>query len=84
MHQIRPKWIISIDRENVTRTLIAGGIGVGLLHAETAKEAQFCGEVELVCEAQKPVLVLFAHLAGRARDPLLSAASSIVRTAPIS
>jgi DNA-binding transcriptional LysR family regulator len=84
MHQIRPKRIISIDRENVTRTLIAGGIGVGLLHAKTAKDAQFCGEVELVCEAQKPVLVLFAHLAGRAQDPLLSAASSIIRTAPIS
>lgn len=77
-HQIRPKRIINIDRETVTRTLIAGGIGVGLLHAETAKDAQARGEVELVCEAQKSVRVLFAHLAGRAQDPLLSAVSSIV------
>ncbi|MCG8361617.1 MAG: LysR family transcriptional regulator [Kiloniellales bacterium] len=81
-HGIRPKRIISIDREDVTRTLIAGGIGVGLLHAETAKEAQASGEVELICEAQKSVRVLFAHLAGRAQDPLLSAVSAILRTGP--
>jgi DNA-binding transcriptional LysR family regulator len=78
IHQIRPKRIINIDRESVTRTLIAGGIGVGLLHADTAKDAQLSGEVELVCEAQKLVRVLFAHLAGRAQDPLLSAVRSVL------
>lgn len=83
-HQIRPKRIISIDRENVTRTLIAGGIGVGLLHADTAMDAQSRGEVEFVCEAPDPVRVLFAHLASRGQDTLLSTVSSIVRTAPIS
>jgi DNA-binding transcriptional LysR family regulator len=78
LHQIRPKRIINIDRENVTRTLIAGGVGIGLLHAETAQEARASGEVEIVCEAQKAVRVLFAHLAARAHDPLLCAVSSIV------
>jgi hypothetical protein len=43
-------------------------------------DAQSSGEVELVCETQKSARVLFAHLAGRAQDPLLSAVSSIVRT----
>ena len=81
-HGIRPKRIISIDREDVTRTLIAGGIGVGLLHAETAKEAQANGEIELICQAEESVRVLFAHLAGRAQDPLLSAVSAILRTGP--
>lgn len=79
LRQIRPKRIIHIDREEVTRTLIAGGVGVGFLHAETAKEAQFRGEVELVCEAPRPARVLFAQLASRLQDPLLSAVSSIVR-----
>ena len=46
MHQMRPKRIMSIDRESVTRTLIAGGIGVGLLHADTAREARASGEVD--------------------------------------
>jgi DNA-binding transcriptional LysR family regulator len=77
-HQIRPSRMINIDRESVTRTLIAGGVGVGLLHADTAKAAHENGEVELVCEAQAQVRVLFAHLAGRAHDPLLSTVSAIV------
>jgi molybdate transport repressor ModE-like protein len=77
-HQIRPKRIINIDRENVTRGLIAGGVGVGLLHAETAQAARASGEAELVCQAQTSVRVLFAHLASRAQDPVVSAVSSIV------
>lgn len=79
MHNFRPKRIISIDRESVTRMLLARGIGVGLLHADTAKEAQLCGDIDIVCEVQKSVRVLFAHLAYRAQDPLLSAVSSILR-----
>ncbi|MGE0399640.1 MAG: LysR family transcriptional regulator [Kofleriaceae bacterium] len=78
-HQMRPKRIISVDRENVTRTLIAGGLGVGLLHADTALEARARGEVELLSESPTPVRVLFAHLASRAQDPILAAASTILR-----
>jgi DNA-binding transcriptional LysR family regulator len=81
LHRIRPKQIINVDRETVTRTLIAGGVGVGLLHEATAKSAQAGGEVDLVCEAQNKTRVLFAHLAGRAEDPVLSAAGAIVRGA---
>jgi len=77
--RIRPKRIISVDREDVTRTLIAGGLGVGLLHADTAKDARARGEVELLFESKTVVRVLFAHLASRAEDPLLTAATSILR-----
>jgi len=79
---IRPTRMINIDRENVTRSLIAGGIGVGLLHADTAKAAQTSGEVELIGEVQKGVRVLFAQRAYRVHDPLLSAVSAILRSAP--
>ena len=79
LYHIRPKRIISVDREDVTRSLIAGGIGVGLLHAGTAKVAQARGEVELLFESQTSVRVLFAHLTSRAQDPLLNAATSIMR-----
>ncbi|KAB2919217.1 MAG: LysR family transcriptional regulator [Hyphomicrobiaceae bacterium] len=78
-HNIRPKRIVSVDQESVTRTLIAGGVGVGLLHADSARDAQQAGEAELICEARETVSVLFAHLAGRSRDPVLSAVSSILR-----
>ena len=77
--KFRPKRIISVDREDVTRTLVAGGIGVGLLHADTAKQAQARGEVELLFESPTVVRVLFAHLVTRAQDPLLLAAISSLR-----
>ncbi|MBK9752414.1 MAG: LysR family transcriptional regulator [Nannocystis sp.] len=80
LHQIRPRRIVSVDREDVTRALIAGGIGVGLLHAGTAKAAQARGEVELLCESRRLVRVLFAQLASRASDPVLAAATEILRT----
>jgi DNA-binding transcriptional LysR family regulator len=78
-HNFRPKRIISIDHENVTRSLLAGGIGVGLLHEDCAADAKLCGEVEIICEAQQSVRVLFTHLADREHDPLLNAVRAIVR-----
>jgi DNA-binding transcriptional LysR family regulator len=77
-HQIRPQRIINIDREDVTRTLIVGGVGIGLLHEKTAKDAEHGLEVHLICKTQTTVRVLFAHLTGRAQDPLLRAVCSIV------
>jgi len=79
LHGIKPKRVISVDRESMTRTLIAGGMGVGLLHATTACEAQARGEVDLLFEAPAVVRILFAHLASRRADPLLLAATSVLR-----
>ena len=79
-HGFRPQKVVSVDQETVTRTLIAGGVGVGLLHADTAREAEAKGEVELLGGAQQEVRLLFGHLRGRARDPLIEALSAAVRT----
>lgn len=81
-HRFRPKRVISADRQDVTKILITSGIGVGLLHADTAREAEARGEVEILFEAETRVRILFAHLASRAEDPLLVAASSIMRAQP--
>lgn len=78
-HRFRPRRVISADRQEVTKTLVVSGIGVGLLHADAARDAERRGEVELLFEAETRVRVLFAHLAGRAQDPVLVAASSIMR-----
>lgn len=80
-HHFRPKRIISVDREEVTRALIAGGMGIGLLHDDTAKAAQSRGEIEIAFESKPTVRVLFAHLASRANDPVLSAARAILAEA---
>lgn len=78
-YQFRPQRVISVDRGSVTRSLIASGLGLGLLHADAAKDAAARGEVELLHEMDRPVRILFAVLASRAQDPLVAAASSVVR-----
>ena len=80
-HNFRPTRIISVDREQVTRTLIAGGVGVGLLHAEAARSAEADGEVDLICKAHAAARLVFASLRERDDDPLLQAARSIVTAA---
>lgn len=78
-HRIRPKRIVSVDREHVTRSLVAGGLGVGLLHADTAVEAEARNEVSLLFETDAVVRVVFAHLASRRGDPVLATATEILR-----
>ncbi len=78
-HGIRPERIISVDRPIVTRTLVASGLGVGLLHDDAADEARRAGEVEVLHEAKAKVPVVFAHLLARAQDPIVSAAATIIR-----
>jgi DNA-binding transcriptional LysR family regulator len=78
-HQFRPQRVISVDRGSVTRSLIASGLGLGLLHADVAKDAAARGEVELLHEMDRPVRILFVTLASRAQEPLVAAASSVVR-----
>jgi DNA-binding transcriptional LysR family regulator len=78
-HGLEPKRIVSVDRGDLTRTLIAAGVGVGLLHDDVAKDAQRHGEVELLYECPEPVSVVFAYLKARAEEPLLAAAATVLR-----
>jgi len=79
LHQFRPVRILNIDREPMTRTLVAGGGGIGLLHADSAAEAKLRGEIDILYEVPDAIRALFAHLSGRARDPLIMAATEIIR-----
>ena len=75
----RPQKVISVDQESVTRTLIKGGVGIGFLHANTAREAEANGEVDVLGGAQHEVGVLFGYQRGRAQDPIIQAVSAVVR-----
>ncbi len=77
---ITPARMISIDSEKVTRTLITGGVGIGLLHEQSALEAESRNEVELLYEAGHSVRVLFAHQRKRDQDPMLEKIQSILET----
>ncbi|MCC6622243.1 MAG: LysR family transcriptional regulator [Deltaproteobacteria bacterium] len=76
-HRIRPKRIINVDREEVTRSLVMSGVGVGLLHEDTIRAAG--DELVPIALAPTPVRVLFGYLASRSNDPLIIAAAAIVR-----
>ncbi|MBL8912162.1 MAG: LysR family transcriptional regulator [Archangium sp.] len=78
-HHLRPARNISVDREDLTRTLVASGVGVGLLHEPSARAAVDAGEVDLLDDSETRVRVLFAQLARRASEPVLAAAAAIVR-----
>ncbi|WP_434362350.1 LysR family transcriptional regulator [Parasalinivibrio latis] len=77
-HGFRPDSVISIDRESVTRTLVAGGVGVGLLHADTAKEAESKGEVRLIYKTPDPLKVLLLFRADREKTALISSICRIL------
>ena len=78
-HEIRPGRVIRVDREQTTRALVAAGVGLGLLHAYTAFEAEARGEVELLCQSGPAVPVLFGHRLGRTGEPLLKEVTTILR-----
>jgi DNA-binding transcriptional LysR family regulator len=69
----RPQKIVNVDQEKVTRTLIAGGVGLGFLHADTALDAAAKGEVVLLGDIQQQVKVKFAVATERMREPLIGA-----------
>jgi DNA-binding transcriptional LysR family regulator len=77
-NRFRPKRIVSVDREEITRGLVAAGTGVGLLHDATAKEAEARGEVEIIAECPGAVKVLFAHSSSRSQDPVVMAAVALL------
>lgn len=68
----RPRRIISIDRESVTCSMLVERLGIGLLHGDTALDAQRRGEIDILCVAQPDVRHMFAYLATRAREPLFA------------
>ncbi len=71
MHHFRPQKSLNVEQEHVTRTLIAGGVGVGLLHADTAQIAQQNGEIDVIGPAVDQLQLNFAVLQQREHEPLL-------------
>ena len=53
--------------------ILAGGVGLGLLHADTALDARANGELVLVGEEQRKVPVYFSVRAVRQEEPLIAA-----------
>ncbi|MBU1439098.1 MAG: LysR family transcriptional regulator [Gammaproteobacteria bacterium] len=78
-HGFRPAKIIHVDQEHVTRTLVAGGVGLGLLHQPTALDAQQKAELVLLGPPLQQVQVWFGFLSNRQQEPLLLALLNAVQ-----
>lgn len=78
-HKLRPSKVINVDREELTRTLVSSGLGVGLLHEASAREAARLGEVEVLENSETKARMLFAQLKRRSSEPVLAAAVELVR-----
>lgn len=79
-HGIAPAKTLRVDQDSVTRTLVAGGVGVGLVHGEAALRAKAEGAV--VLWQGKPVTtahLMFVHSAQRAGDPLVRAVVNVAQ-----
>ncbi|WP_409995804.1 hypothetical protein [Halomonas sp. DP8Y7-1] len=73
--------MIEVEREELIRTLIAKGVGVGLLHGDAAHAALTAGEVGRIAPTGLSLRQVFALLHRRASEPLLHAARDSLRPA---
>ncbi|MDZ7871189.1 MAG: LysR family transcriptional regulator [Rheinheimera sp.] len=69
--QFRPAKLIQADQEHLIRALISGGVGIGLLHSPTAREAAAKGEVVLLGPVLQEVQLEFGCLQSRQQEPLM-------------
>jgi DNA-binding transcriptional LysR family regulator len=76
--RLRPRRTLPIEGEAITRTLIAGGVGLGFLHDRTAREAEAAGEVVVLRALEERVRVLFATRRTQDDTPLVAMARTLV------
>ncbi|CCO46433.1 putative Transcriptional regulator, LysR family [Vibrio nigripulchritudo SOn1] len=70
-HGFRPSKLISVDREKVTRTLIAGGLGIGLIHQEKGTAEPDDDNLKVICDIPLRLRTMFVCLNTRQNDPLI-------------
>lgn len=74
-----PEKVIQVDQEQMTRALIAGAAGIGLLHADSALDAELKGEVQLLAQTDQQVKLWFSCQPDRMQQPQLKAVIELVQ-----
>nr|WP_264346968.1 LysR family transcriptional regulator [Rheinheimera sp. MM224] len=78
-HAFYPEKVIKVDQEQMTRALIAGAVGIGLLHAGSALDAELKGEVQLLGQTDQQVKLWFSCQPDRMQQPQLKAVIELVQ-----
>jgi len=78
-YDAEPPKAVETDQEHTTRSLLKAGIGLALMHEESAQAARAAGEVFLRDDARQPADLRFVYATRRARDPVISAMTAVIR-----
>ncbi|MCG7625873.1 LysR family transcriptional regulator [Epibacterium sp. Ofav1-8] len=76
-HDIQPKRVINVDDETVTRTLVASGAGVGLVHVNAEEGFPKPEDVTLLHEVRKTARIMSGFLSSRINDPAIDAVNAL-------
>lgn len=71
---IEPVEIVEVDHELVIRSLVAAGVGIGIMREDFALEAQKLGEVIVYSNLKVHTMLSFIYHANRQSDPVIRAA----------
>lgn len=74
-----PEKVIKVDQEQMTRALIAGAVGIGLLHSDSALDAELKGEVQLLGQTDQQVKLWFSCQQHRMQQPQLKAVIELIQ-----
>lgn len=75
----RPQQIIRVEREHRVRSLVTAGLGIGILHTDTAQKACSFGELSILHTFPETVYTVLAYETNRTNDPMIRAARSILQ-----
>ncbi len=78
-----PDKVIMADHPGAVRTLIAAGVGLGLLPEERARAAESRGEVVIWPNFAQQAQLLFVYQQAREQDPLIGALKEVLWEAPV-
>lgn len=79
LHGFSPANVLSVDQEHMSRALISSGAGLGLLHSESAMEAQAKAEVRLLGLVEQQSRLCFSCQTSRTQEPPLRVAFELMR-----
>ncbi|GAB5434404.1 MAG: LysR family transcriptional regulator [Epibacterium sp.] len=77
-HDIRPRRVIKVDDEAVTRTLVASGAGVGLVHVSGDEALTPPDDIDLLHRVRKTARIMCGYLEARSDDPSIRAVDELV------
>ena len=75
----RPPQVMEADQEQTIRSLIAAGVGLGLVREDIAFAAEADGELTVWRTARPTTTLSFIHLRERSNDPVIAAVTSVVK-----